>query len=272
MKTVYAFVVVALLASGLLAQEKKPAFVRGDQLVPAKSAPAPPPETPLGEDAPWLGKTFWFSPNLKMHRSLRLGFAASLSAEDLEPKALLFPAEAVEFKVIALEKGYVPYKGDNSIKSYISFYKVQFTDGSFGYLKKRESYSVCSTTMGDIKKALDSGRTIDMSSFEVLAKPVEYSSETFFLEDPAAMLKKYQTERDAANAKIAAKRKADAAAWQARGGAKIGMTKAQALASNWGKPSKINTTIKAGLTHEQWVYGTGSYLYFENGILTTIQN
>lgn len=52
----------------------------------------------------------------------------------------------------------------------------------------------------------------------------------------------------------------------------IGMTKAMVLES-WGHPSGgINKTTGAWGTHEQWVYGMGQYLYFENGKLTTIQN
>ncbi|MWV44976.1 hypothetical protein GRF59_15240 [Paenibacillus sp. HJL G12] len=52
----------------------------------------------------------------------------------------------------------------------------------------------------------------------------------------------------------------------------IGMTKDQVLASTWGKPKNINRTKTATLTHEQWVYGSNRYLYFDNGILTTIQD
>lgn len=56
-----------------------------------------------------------------------------------------------------------------------------------------------------------------------------------------------------------------------RQGVIIGMTQEEVLLSSWGRPSDINKTISAGGTHEQWVY-SGGYLYFENGILTTIQN
>ena len=52
----------------------------------------------------------------------------------------------------------------------------------------------------------------------------------------------------------------------------LGYTKQMALDS-WGEPEYINkTTTKAGI-HEQWVYDTlnHKYLYFDNGILTTIQ-
>lgn len=51
----------------------------------------------------------------------------------------------------------------------------------------------------------------------------------------------------------------------------IGMTKKEAENSTWGKPKKINTTVTSYSTHEQWVYGNGRYLYFDDGILTSIQ-
>ena len=51
---------------------------------------------------------------------------------------------------------------------------------------------------------------------------------------------------------------------------KIGMSDAMCLES-WGAPDSKNTTILNGTETEQWVYKTGSYLYFDNGILTAIQ-
>jgi hypothetical protein len=55
-------------------------------------------------------------------------------------------------------------------------------------------------------------------------------------------------------------------------GVRLGMSKGDVLASSWGKPSTINKTTTTNAVHEQWVYGGGNYLYFENGILTSIQN
>ena len=55
-------------------------------------------------------------------------------------------------------------------------------------------------------------------------------------------------------------------------GVKVGMNREQVLASMWGKPQRVNTTTSAYGEREQWVYGLNAYLYFENGILTTIQN
>lgn len=55
-------------------------------------------------------------------------------------------------------------------------------------------------------------------------------------------------------------------------GVRIGMTKDEVLGSSWGNPEDINKTTTQYGTHEQWVYGTRSYLYFDDGILTSIQN
>ena len=50
---------------------------------------------------------------------------------------------------------------------------------------------------------------------------------------------------------------------------KIGMTKEMSELS-WDKPKSINKTITSRNKSEQWVY-SNNYLYFDNGILTTIQ-
>lgn len=51
----------------------------------------------------------------------------------------------------------------------------------------------------------------------------------------------------------------------------IGMTKTEVENSTWGKPKDINkTTTKYG-TREQWVYKGYKYIYFENGVVTSIQ-
>jgi hypothetical protein len=62
------------------------------------------------------------------------------------------------------------------------------------------------------------------------------------------------------------------AAVKRREGVRLGMTQEDVLASSWGRPEHINRTISARGTREQWVYGGRNYLYFEDGILVTIQN
>lgn len=51
----------------------------------------------------------------------------------------------------------------------------------------------------------------------------------------------------------------------------IGMTKEEVI-EIFGKPKDINRTITADSVSEQWVYSGDIYLYFKDGILTTIQD
>ncbi|MFD4706106.1 hypothetical protein ACFWM3_14730 [Gottfriedia sp. NPDC058432] len=52
---------------------------------------------------------------------------------------------------------------------------------------------------------------------------------------------------------------------------KIGMTKEKVIQLSWGKPYDINKTTNAYGVTEQWVYDGNKYLYFQDGILETIQ-
>ncbi len=52
---------------------------------------------------------------------------------------------------------------------------------------------------------------------------------------------------------------------------KIGMTKDEVQNSLWGLPQYINKTTTANSVSEQWVYDSNRYIYFDNGIVTAIQ-
>ena len=55
----------------------------------------------------------------------------------------------------------------------------------------------------------------------------------------------------------------------------LGMNECE-VRSSWGRPRDVNSTISTFGTREQYVYGEASYtrryVYFEDGILTTIQD
>jgi hypothetical protein len=62
------------------------------------------------------------------------------------------------------------------------------------------------------------------------------------------------------------------------GHAAFGMRPDQVIASEWGRPSEVNTSIGSWGKKEQWVYKDGpqcsevskrGYLYFQNGQLTS---
>lgn len=63
----------------------------------------------------------------------------------------------------------------------------------------------------------------------------------------------------------------DVATMISHGQVRIGMTADQCRAS-WGRPRDINRSTGTWGVHEQWCYGGHNYLYFEDGILTSIQN
>jgi hypothetical protein len=62
------------------------------------------------------------------------------------------------------------------------------------------------------------------------------------------------------------------AAVQRKEGVWIGMSAEEARASSWGRPERVNRSIYSFGVHEQWVYGGRNYLYFKDGVLTSIQN
>lgn len=51
---------------------------------------------------------------------------------------------------------------------------------------------------------------------------------------------------------------------------RIGMNRDE-VEMSWGVPYDINTTITSNGTHEQWVYRNKGYVYFNNGIVDSIQ-
>lgn len=83
-------------------------------------------------------------------------------------------------------------------------------------------------------------------------------------------LKRLVSEADALAEKHQPRERKTTAATQKRG-VVLGMSTAEVRKTSWGAPDKINSTIRASGTSEQWVYGGGNYLYFENGVLTSVQ-
>ena len=82
-----------------------------------------------------------------------------------------------------------------------------------------------------------------------------------------------QEDEDRAEALAGERAARDCAAQRRQAGtAWIGMTWRQAMYCGWGRPQHVNRTTTASRVSEQWVYPNGSYLYFDNGLLTAIQN
>lgn len=184
----------------------------------------------------FIGKTFWVLPaNMYMGIEFSDAFAKKFSV-----------SQKTSFKILELLESTV-----NSMLTEFR-YKVLFDDGKVGYLKAYEIEN------------------------NVMHMPTKYYkdfwSTKIFDEDPDIIRARLTRQAKKAASDNTRQAKKAASDNKARGGVTIGMTKEQVLKSNWGKPNSKNNTITSGLTHEQWVYSGGGYLYFENGILAAIQN
>lgn len=51
---------------------------------------------------------------------------------------------------------------------------------------------------------------------------------------------------------------------------KVGMTSAEVKKTKWGEPDKINKDTYSWGTSEQWVYNGRGYVYFKNGVVTSV--
>lgn len=89
---------------------------------------------------------------------------------------------------------------------------------------------------------------------------------------PSAEVSKLLSEIATVTMRNIAQKERDERAARKRQGVEIGMTAQRVLQSSWGRPERVNRTINARGTREQWVYpGHHNYLYFENDILVSIQ-
>jgi hypothetical protein len=105
------------------------------------------------------------------------------------------------------------------------------------------------------------------------ADPPEHRQPPAYL-DSLRDVERIRGEIHALEAKDRANRQAAfAALCRQRGDLRVGLDYEGVRRSCWGtlKPRYVNTTVTAGHRHEQWVYGTNSYVYFTDGIVTSYQ-
>lgn len=55
-----------------------------------------------------------------------------------------------------------------------------------------------------------------------------------------------------------------------KGGPKLGMNAAQVRATCWGRPSYVNAKTRSSGRYEQYVYDDNKFVYFRNGIVTSV--
>lgn len=197
------------------------------------------------------GKIFWYQPNPRV--SSKIGFIEPDNGviPKLFEQKKFFVTTETSFVVV----GYEPSRDERYRDRY--YLKLEFPDGKIGYLKVDDVASTYPDKYPVIKDLYPGKEMVSVDFFEyIYPRPPQ---EIFAAENKAT------AERKSKQVKASTER-------AARGGVTIGMTTAQVLKSNWGKPNNVNRTLTANGAHEQWVYHDHNFLYFENGILTAIQN
>lgn len=190
-----------------------------------------------------IGKTFWYLPNPKPAFG-KIAFLEPLSDEKF------FVTTDTSFIVVDYESG-----------QYDKYYlKLKFPDGKVGYLPVNRMF----LTNPDYYPVIENLYHDD--------ERYDDFKEYIFSQPPQVIFAAQKAKQAKATAELKAKQAKAGARSKARGGVRIGMTAAQVIKSNWGKPNNINRTTTPYSECEQWVYGDHNYLYFENGILTSIQN
>lgn len=216
-----------------------------------------------------IGKSFWYKPGDFKSPLHRIFLKATVGHQDkVQYSDEIFPTALSRFEIVECRQ-----LGKNKIGEASYTYTIRFDDGKLAFMPstlRDDMFHVVSTDVGHARE--------DSAS--------SYSETRIFTEHPEVIVARHDKSKMEAATRAAneqavllkagadaeAKRKSLAAANARKGGVRLGMSKKQVLSSSWGKPFDINRTISASGTVEQWIYGSGSYLYFHDGILTTIQN
>lgn len=188
-----------------------------------------------------IGSTFWIVPNPKAY--FRVTFFNADADGKVDDRNKFFLTKETSFVIDEVHR----YK----------FLKVHFPDGKIGFIEINTLFFYDPASNSVFGYLFDGEQKMRSDSQEYIYS--RSPQELFAAEKKTALSNKLKQAKSAA-------------AWKARGGVRVGMTANEARNSNWGKPNNINRSTTSNTVREQWVYGGNSYLYFENGTLTSIQN
>ncbi|HAV36107.1 MAG TPA: hypothetical protein DCX52_07070 [Massilia sp.] len=248
-----------------------------------------------------IGRTFWYKPS---ESKMQAKFYQRLErhpvyASHFELAGEMRPNTTASFKVldrIALRPAFASMEAKYA-------YRIVFEEGSRAFMDEEAfgSYRP-GKPVGAEREALTRSP----------AATADFLNTRLFIEDPEALATQYAVEQERKAREAEEKRlaqQAQEAQWAAakedrdrklaanlatalaqaeaaekavhqerlreikrKGGVRLGMTPKQVRASAWGTPQRVNRTTNKSGVFEQWVYGNGGYLYFENGVLASIQN
>lgn len=242
-------------------------------------------EQKKAEAMEYLGKRFHYAPNPSASDRIRFYEKIPPSSHSQDPNFLFTPLNATTFIVrgVVMPPPVFFALGDDE---YIL--EIEFPDGKIGYVNV---VGCCGIKQNLFRGQVDGGK--EYVQFEGTSPSIdEIVAREKVRQEKQAQDEKARQEKQALEeqrAKERAQREARIAQEKAERerarkieerkrravmlAPRIGMTWQQVVnQTSWGKPYDINRTTTASGTREQWVYGDRRYLYFDNGVLTAIQD
>lgn len=227
------------------------------------------------------GKTIWFVPNPKRTpASKRAGFSKTPTASLNE---MVYPDSTVSLRVLSVNTDGT----HNTLQ-------VSFPDGSVFFMHCDAASLVDTVKVESVSPETITAKEIPYYSYKLRPMNALDASdqEVIFTTDPAVLRAKLEEVRKASQAETREEVEDSLEEARARNAArekaiarqpaelrnvirnhkiKLGMTPEQVTLA-WGRPQDINRTTTLGGTREQWVYGMKTYVYFQGGVVTAIQN
>lgn len=196
-----------------------------------------------------LGKVYWVYQNRKNCNGV-LGVSIDNSPDMMSRNEYKSPNPIkIEIKELVLYAGIIPR------------YKVLVDDAHEAFMSTSNIYHDEPSIF-----EINNGCMLPLSPSEVETK-IKYEND----KEKAKLIEEEKTIQRLEAA--AAAERAQQEALARKPPARIGMSTKQVRSkTSWGEPLRINTTITARGTSEQWIYGDSQYLYFLNGKLYAIQN
>ena len=222
----------------------------------------------------YLGKRFQFAPNPSASNRIRFYERIPPSSQSQDPNFLFTPLTVVSFVVRGVVMPPPVYfaVGDDEY-----LLEVEFLDGKIGYVNVVGCCGIKENVFGgklDSSKEFVQFEGASPSADEIVAREKARQEQQARQEQMAKETAEREARIAQEKAEIEKSRKlAERKRQEAKPLPRIGMTSQQVVKeTNWGRPYDINRTTTRRGTSEQWVYGNRRYLYFENGILTAIQD
>jgi len=224
-------------------------------------------EQKKAEAMEYLGKRFQYVPNPSASNRIRFYERIPPSSHSQDPNYLFTPLSVASFVVrgVVMSPPTIFALGEDEY-----LLEIEMADGKAGYVNV---IGCCGIKENLFRGELDSRK--EYVQFEGTSPSIDdiVAREKVRQAKQAQEERKVQQRAQEKAERERAKRLEEQRRQAAKPSPRIGMTRQQVVNdTRWGRPYDINRTTSSSGVREQWVYSNRRYLYFDNGVLTVIQD